>query len=397
MNKDLVRINSLRTLIESKKLDALIFFHPENILLSTAMLPGAPFTISIITKTGNVIVVCPWWRKEEVASQSWADKIVTFNWLKDLNGADPVKEIYNELTKLRNTQKIQKIGYDADLGCLMPSYTPSSHFTYTVLKSGLVETFNNVMDVSPDIHKLRAIKTDCEIKKIKKANLVAKESAKAFYRYAKEGVREVDVAAEILKSVQMQTGINGVRYTYCDPPQITSGVKRTFKANPITCPATNKKLKKGELVMLELGGCADGYWFDLTRTLVVGGKPKPIQMDMAYAIKSASQAAYDAYKNGQSTGSELTKAAFAVLKKKGFGKGIMHGIGHGVGFGYHEATPGIGPGSEDVIQTGMITSMEPGLYLPEIGGIRIEENVLWGNNSVTILSDFHNDLGNWHH
>ena len=397
MKKDVVRINSIKTLIESKKLDALVFFHPENVLLSTAMLPGAPFTISIVTKTGNVIVICPWWRKEAAASQSWANKIVTFNWLKDLKGADPVKEIFNELTKLRNTRKIKKIGYDGDLGCLMPSYAPSSHFTYNVLKSGLKETFNSTMDVSSDIHKLRAIKTDYEIKKLKKANLVAKESAKAFYRYAKEGTREVDVAAEILKAVQTQAGINGIRYTYCDPPQITSGVKRTLAANALTCPATNKKLKKGELVMLELGGCADGYWFDLTRTLVVGGKANLIQTDMAHAVKDASQAAYDAYKNGQSTGSELTQATFAVLKKRGFGKGIVHGIGHGVGFAYHEATPGIGPGSEDVIRAGMITSMEPGLYLPKVGGIRIEENVLWGKSSVTILSDFHNDLGNWRH
>ena len=147
--------------------------------------------------------------------------------------------------------------------------------------------------------------------------------------------------------------------------------------------------------MLELGGCADGYWFDLTRTLVVGGRAKQIHKDMAHAVKAAAQAAFNTYKDGQRTGSALTEAAFEVLKKRGFGKGIVHGIGHGVGFAYHEAIPGIGPGCEDIVQPGMITSMEPGLYLPKVGGIRIEENILWKENSISILSDFHSELGCW--
>jgi len=154
-------------------------------------------------------------------------------------------------------------------------------------------------------------------------------------------------------------------------------------------------LKESELVMLELGGSGDGYWFDLTRTLVVGGKAKQIQTDMANAVKAASQAAYNAYRDGQRTGDALTEAAFKVLKNCGFEKGIVHGIGHGLGFAYHEAVPGIEPDSADIIEPGMVTSMEPGLYLPRIGGIRIEENVLWQTNSVKILSSYHNDLGKW--
>ena len=57
--------------------------------------------------------------------------------------------------------------------------------------------------------------------------------------------------------------------------------------------------------------------------------------------------------------------------------------------------PGIGPGSQDIVEPGMVTSMEPGIYLPNVGGVRIEENVLWQVNSVKILSTYHNDLGGW--
>ena len=69
MKKDAVRIDSLRALIKERKLDALIFFHPENILLSTGMLPGAAFAVCVLTKSGQVIVISPWWREAEYHSE----------------------------------------------------------------------------------------------------------------------------------------------------------------------------------------------------------------------------------------------------------------------------------------------------------------------------------------
>lgn len=389
------RVKTLKELLKSKKLDGLVFFHPENILLSSGMLPGAAFTICMFTRSGAITVISPWWREKEVSEQSWADKVISFNWLKNLRGVDPSKEIINELERICNKSKIRKIGFDGDMGCLMPSYTPSSCFTYNLLKSSLKEIFKKTVDVSADIHRLRSIKTDHEIGKIKKANMVSQKAAWAFYKKAKEGAREIDVAADILKAVQLQAGKNGIKYTYCDPPQITSGVKRTYSANALSCPATKRKFKKNDLVMLELGGCVDGYWFDLTRTLVVGGKAKNIHKDMVAALSIAVKKTYQAYENGTKECHKLTETAFEVLKTCGFKKAILHGLGHGVGYSYHEITPGIGPGSNDKIENGMVTSMEPGLYLPTVGGIRIEENVLWKEGSLTVLSNFHNALGNW--
>ena len=393
MKKDTARINSLKELIKSKKLDALCFFHPEDVLMSAGMLPAAPFTVSIVNRGGRITVICPWWIKEQVELHSWADSVYGFNWLKNLKGVDPSTAILGQVSKLAKRFGIKNIGVDNDLGCLMPSYTPSSCFTYSSLKTALGSIFRRIVDITAEVHRLRAVKTDYEIKRIRKANFVAREATKAFYKQARAGSREVDVAAEILRAVQWQVGKNGIKYTYCDPPQISSGPKRTLIANALTCPATNKRLRTGELAMLELGGCADGYWFDLTRTLVVGGSPKQAHKDMAWAIRAASQAAYNCYKNGENAASVITRIALDVLKNLGFKKGILHGLGHGVGFAYHEALPGIGPDSDDIILPGMITSMEPGLYLPGIGGMRIEDNVLWEKESVTILSDFHSDLG----
>lgn len=386
MKKDEIRIQTLVNLLNRKNLDGMVFFHPENILLGSGMLPGAPYTLCFITASSRIIIITPWWRKESVQSDSWADEILVFDWLKGLKEISPVITINALLNEIKIKWKIKDIGYDGSFTCLMPSYIPSSFFGYEDIKSALQGIFKKAEDISEDIQELRSKKTTYEIKMLRLANCVAREAIRTFYKNTRPGLREIDLAADILHTVQSQVGKSSIKFVYCDPPQITSGVKRTFRANAMTCPATDRILKDGELVMLELGGCVDGYWFDITRALVVGGNPRTILKKMAAAIKESMTATFDAYMSGKRTASELTKAAFKVLYKCGFQKGIVHGLGHGVGFSYHEDRPMIAPGSKDVIKPGMVTSIEPGIYLPNIGGIRIEENVLWEKNKVTILS-----------
>ena len=147
--------------------------------------------------------------------------------------------------------------------------------------------------------------------------------------------------------------------------------------------------------MIELGGCADGYWFDLTRTLVAGDHPGSVHLDMEQAIRHTSQAVYKAYSSGCRIAGQLAQIGLDALSQAGFKNGIVHGLGHGVGFAYHEAFPAIGPGSTDEIKPHMATSMEPGIYIEGIGGMRIEENVLWKRDSITVLSDYHNRLTAW--
>jgi Xaa-Pro aminopeptidase len=161
--------------------------------------------------------------------------------------------------------------------------------------------------------------------------------------------------------------------------------------------ATEKRLQPGDLVMLEFGVQADGYWADLTRTLVVG-EPTDRQCRMHEAILAAQQSAIAAYTPGESTGDTLCHAALETMRNHGFGDGITHFLGHGLGFAYHEAGPILGPGENASIEPGHVTSVEPGLYFFENGvaqgGMRVEENVVWGENAgqVEILSDFQRGL-----
>jgi Xaa-Pro aminopeptidase len=105
-----------------------------------------------------------------------------------------------------------------------------------------------------------------------------------------------------------------------------------------------------------------------------------------------------AYVPNQSTGHELCDIAWETMRSAGFGKGITHFLGHGLGFAYHEDRPILGPGERATIRPGYVTSLEPGLYWKDggsfMGGIRVEDNVVWGNKPghVETLSNFYRGL-----
>lgn len=388
MIKDNDRIDSLRQVLKENFLEALILFHPENILLSTGILPWAPYTLSVVTKE-NIIIISPWWVEEICWKRSWADEVFIFDWLKSLQVINPEEAIVSILKKITEKYNIKSIGYDSDMAHYMPNVSPSSFFSYKSLKSLVVSNFDKCKDIAGTLEKLRTIKTDYEKEKLRIANKLSKAIVNSFYKYTIPGAREVDVASEIVKSCQMMVGQNGIDFTYCDPPQITSGVERTWKAFSLTNPATDRKIKKGEPVMLELGGCADGYWFDITRTVIAGNSKNFLLEDMWKAIDKAATQAISSYIPGKSSGDSLWQTAYAVLIDSGFKEGIVHGLGHGLGFAYHESMPGIGPGAKNIIYPNMVTSLEPGIYLKGKGGVRIEQNVIWGKEKgeAEILTD----------
>jgi Xaa-Pro aminopeptidase len=119
---------------------------------------------------------------------------------------------------------------------------------------------------------------------------------------------------------------------------------------------------------------------------------------MHEAVVSAQRNAIDSYRPGKSTGDELCQAAWEALRESGFGEGITHFLGHGLGFAYHEDRPILGPGESVIIKPGHVTSVEPGIYWRVgdefIGGIRVEDNVVWGEKAgqVEVLSDFFRGL-----
>jgi Xaa-Pro dipeptidase len=144
---------------------------------------------------------------------------------------------------------------------------------------------------------------------------------------------------------------------------------------------TARRLERGEIALLELAVVADGFWCDRTRA---AGEATSEQREAGELVRKAQKSAIAAVRPG-ATGAEVDEAARRVIREGGRDLQFMHITGHGLGYRYHEYAPTLAPGSRDVLQTGMIHSVEPGVYGPGFGGIRIEDDVLVTETGAEVL------------
>ena len=138
--------------------------------------------------------------------------------------------------------------------------------------------------------------------------------------------------------------------------------------------STENKLKMGDLVLVELNVNVEGYWSDTTRVYVLG-TPTEKQKEFFDVVIEAQQTAIDRIEDGVPA-SEVNEAAFDIVKKHGLTQYVRHRLGHGTGCGLHEPIPAIHHASKHILRANMVHSVEPGLYDPDVGGVRIEDMVL---------------------
>ena len=395
---DTERLESIRRVLKREGWDALLVFHPDSILMATGMLPGSTHVAALVTADLSVVIISPWWRESFVREESWTNEILCYDWCKPFCQVAPISALSELLKKCAADLRLERIGFEGHAHHYSPAKLPSELFTYQEIKEKLSGIFCWPVDANPVIAELKSVKSNREIEMLRRANEAARAGVEAFYRNAKVGITECELAAEVNFAVLKMAGHNGIRYTYCDPPQITSGPERTVIADTMSNHATPRRLQDGDPVMLEFGVHADGYWADITRCLVVGG-PQSIHERLHQAILSAQRAATVAYVPNETSGEQLCEAAWEAMRQAGFKDGITHFLGHGLGFAYHEERPMLGPGNREPIHPGQVTSIEPGLYWRVDGvplaGIRVEDNVVWGTErgQVTWLSDFYRGLG----
>ena len=229
----------------------------------------------------------------------------------------------------------------------------------------------------------RACKSEIELDLLRRVNRIAQLGLDALAEAIRPGLREVDAAALVESTIRSGgVGFDGARLVRAYA-HVTAGVEGTFRQSMLT-PSGPRAMEAGDLVMIEMAVCADGYWSDLTRVYCVG-QPSAEQKRLYNALLTAQQAAAAALIPGHTWG-DPDYAARASLEQAGLGVYFKHGTGHGVGYRYHETIPQLGPGKTDLLLEGMVTSVEPGIYLPGVGGIRIEDNVAVGPNGPLFLS-----------
>jgi len=221
---------------------------------------------------------------------------------------------------------------------------------------------------------LRQVKEPEELALIEKAARLADKALDYILPRLKPGVGEVELAWELEKSMR-ERGSEPLPFE----PIVASGPQ---SAMPHARPTT-RALAEKEPVLIDIGARVQGYCSDLSRTFPVGEADDNFKR-IYHIVLEAQERALSGIRPGMK-GEEADRLAREVIEKAGYGESFGHGLGHGVGLAPHEA-PHIGPNSPDVLKKGMAFTVEPGIYIPGWGGVRIEDLVVLEKDGPRLLS-----------
>ena len=153
--------------------------------------------------------------------------------------------------------------------------------------------------------------------------------------------------------------------------------------------ASSKAIERGELVVLDFVVAYNWYYGDLTRVAVVG-YPSSKQLRLYEVVVEALEAAISSIKPGV-TCAEVDRVARKIIAKAGFGEYFIHSTGHGIGLSVHER-PRLSSTDSTVLKPGMVVTVEPGIYIPDLGGVRVERDVLVTEDGAEVLDNYPIDL-----
>jgi Xaa-Pro dipeptidase len=236
-----------------------------------------------------------------------------------------------------------------------------------------------LVDVAPEIRRLRRTKSPAELDKLMRACAITDLVAEEVMGDLHAGQSELELA------VRMGGAIGARDAALSFETSVQSGAN---SATPHHNPS-GRKLEAGDLVLFDFGAAFEGYCADLTRMAVVG-RPTSRQGEIYALVLRAHDAAIDAVHPGATTG-QVDAAAREVIQAAGFGANFFHRVGHGLGLEVHE-DPSLDPGSEIVLERGMVFTIEPGIYLPGWGGVRIEDDIVVEAGGCRVLSSASREL-----
>ncbi len=379
------RIKRIQEMMAQEGFAAIVCRLSENVVYLTDYWPHHGFSVAILAQEGDPYVFVPE-VETEYARAGWA-VVDEFGWglLKD---GDLYTNYRQWLTKMRDMLglKGKKVGVEKSFEVTAPTYRAAE----PVVPAGpwntlLAEVFADatLADVFNLISTARAVKGEYELEKLRLANEISEMGINYGIEKLEPGMTEAEIGAWIEYKIRADgPGYKGARLVRANA-EVAAGPVGSTKAT-LLIPSTSYRTQEGDLVMIELATIVDGYWSDLTYMAVVG-KPSDRQREVYNHLLEAQQAAAQEMRAGASY-ADPDRAAREVLKKAGLADYFVHITGHGVGFRYHEFVPFLMPGAQGVLEKGMVSSVEPGIYIPDFGGIRIEDNVAVGEKGPIFLS-----------
>lgn len=343
------RIHTLRTWLQDAGLDALLITNPFNRKYMT----GFTGTSGYVLIAGDRAALITDFRYiEQAAEQAKAYEIIQ-------HGLNPLETILQTLQQWR----IAKLGFEQD------HFTYAEYLKYTNTMTSIQFVVTNRL-----VERLRQIKDAGELKTIQAAAELADRTFEHILKQIRPGVSERDLALEIEFFMRKHGATSSAFDT------IVASGERSALPHGV---ASERILQSGDFVTLDFGALYQGYCSDITRTVVLG-KATDRHREIYHIVLEAQQQAIAQIRPGM-TGKEADALARSVIERFGYGERFGHGTGHGIGLEIHEA-PRLSRQGETRLEPGMVMTVEPGIYLPGFGGVRIEDDIVITEHGARLLT-----------
>ena len=357
----LKRVEKLQQLMFENEIDYVILGPSANMYYYTGLVtaPDERLQVVMIPYRGVPILILP-----EMYNQEAGEKKGPYHLLLWPDGKDPYEMVH------------ALIGEGSFRIAIDPKMLAGHFFGIMALAQG-----SEFVDAQKTlINQMRICKDSCELELLKKAGQLADEVMDCALREIRPGITEKQLAGIIEKQI-LALGADSI-----PTPNIVSSGPNCSR--PHHAPV-NRRFAKGDLIMVGFCANLDGYCTDITRTFSLG--PADSKARKIYSItKEANEIGFQAAKQGK-TCQDIDRAARRVISEAGYGKHFIHRTGHGIGLEIHEE-PYIVEGNTTTLVEGMVFSIEPGIYLFEEMGVRIEDTVAITDKGPIRLHNFSRDL-----
>ena len=351
---DYLRLNKLEEIMDKLSLDASLVTYEWNVFYFTEV-PRPAGTYLLVIKGWNPKLLVPaldYWRVSSKVSNAEVLPYSTYV-IPGIEAKPITKNLTEWLSEQLKSLNVKKVGIDL-------SYINSVGLKVKESLTG----FADVLDIGKEISRARMFKEEREISLMREALRITEESLRKTLNYIRPGIREYEVAA-LLEGSMRSLGSDG----YAFETIVASGPNGAY---PHALPS-ERVIGEGNEVVIDMGARFGGYCADMTRTTIIG-KPLKELANILRALDEAVAEATDAVAPGVKV-SDVDAVARKVLEKQGYAKYFIHSLGHGVGVEVHEP-PRVAQGINDVLEPGMIITIEPGIYINGKYGARIENMVL---------------------
>jgi Xaa-Pro aminopeptidase len=351
------RLARLRERLREQELDAIVITHPSNRFWLSGFTgedipPNESAGHLVISHSAAVVVTS---RLNSVLAQQEAIGFEVFDRERDFARGDAL--VLQEMG-------VRRVGFE-DRAIL--------YRDVQVLRETLGPAVE-LIAVGTLVDDLRARKTPDELERIRQAQAVTDAAFQAVLAELRPGLSERAVALR-LEQALVEAGADGIAF----PIAVASG---PHGALPHYRP-TERRLSTGEPIVIDMGAIVAGYCADLTRTVWIGQPDQ--QLERIFSIVLAALEAAEAGIRPGMTGREADALARQVIAEAGYGDAFTHSLGHGVGVRVHEA-PALSPASEQILEPGHVVTIEPGIYVPGWGGVRIEDLAVIRESGIEVLT-----------